>query len=188
MKFLLITAILVHFLIGCASFDFNSSLHKSGNVSAKKDPKLSGPSAKGAVWELLSGNQLSLHLKSVDGQAQSSLILRERISTHPISYGHWELSGFELDGKSYFSMNTSKKFILRVRPGPLTYAGSIVIGCPRISQAENKHLKKMKFFNRYPFSSKDGLCEVVVGNNQKEVISLLRKTHKNDNLKIKIGF
>ena len=69
-----------------------------------------------------------------------------------------------------------------------TYAGSIVIGCPKIAPSENKLLKPMKFFNRYPFSSSVGLCEVIVGNDFSAVREKVKKIKNTKKLNLILGF
>ena len=162
MKFLL----LLFFLHGCASF------HTKGpETSEAQKPRAGGPdkakeaiSRNGGVWELLTGKQLTLQFKEVDSGNNLTIIIDEGISERPVPAGHWELTGFEENGHSFVSMNTSKKFIFTMKGKSSVYAGSIVIGCPRLQSSQFKLLKKMKFFNRYPFSSSQGLCELVIGN------------------------
>jgi hypothetical protein len=132
--------------------------------------------------------QIALQLKNVDDGTNLTVNLTKGLSTTPVPVGHWELTGFEEAGKSFVSMNTSKKFVFSMKQKKNVYAGSIVIGCPKIAPTNFKLLKEMKFFNRYPFSSSTGLCELVVGNNFAKVHSILKKTSKNKKLNIVLGF
>src|SRR5205085_82065 len=93
------------------------------------------------------------------------VILESGISERKVPSGHWELTGFEESGTTYTSMNTSRKFVLTMKKKAKIYAGSIVLGCPKLAPDQLKLLMAMKFFNRYPFSSSEGLCELVIGSN-----------------------
>jgi len=139
----------------------------------------------GAVWSLLSHDRLTLHFKNVDNGKNLSVIIERGISKRSVPVGHWEMTGFEQKGNTYLSLSTSKKFVFNMKPKVDVYAGSIVIGCPSVTAANFKHLKKMKFFNRYPFSSSSHhLCELVVGNDIEGVRSELKKVHKSKKLKL----
>jgi hypothetical protein len=63
-----------------------------------------------------------------------------------------------------------------------------VVGCAKIAPKDLKLLKGMSFFNRYPFSSKGGLCEIVIGNNFAGVKAQLRKAQKFKTLDMVLGF
>ncbi len=143
----------------------------------------------GVVWSLLSHDQITLHLKNVDNGKNLSVIIDKGISKRSVHAGHWEMTGFEQGGNTYLSLSTSKKFVISIKPKVDVYAGSIILGCPAITAAHFKHLKKMKFFNRYPFSSTSHhLCEFVVGNDIDGVRSELKKTYKSKKLKLIQGF
>ena len=61
-------------------------------------------------------------------------------------------------------------------------------GLAGVSNDEFERLKSMKFFNRYPFSSENGICELVVGNNQVGVEKKLQKVLNSKSLSLVIGF
>lgn len=144
---------------------------------------------QGVVWELLDRDQITLQFKNVDDPVNVfTLIIEKGITKNAFPHGHWELTGFEEGGRSFTSMNTTKKFVFRMKPKVNVYAGSLMIGCPTILPADFKLLKKMKFFNRYPFGGTSGLCEMVIGDNFAEVKTALRKSQKSSKLNIVIGF
>lgn len=152
-------------------------------------PKLEeGEKESGVVWELRTGQQVTLQLKNLDNGSHFTVIIQEGVSFKSIPDGHWELTGFEENGKSFVSMNSTKKFIFRMKKKAVVYAGSIVTGCPVIDPRDLRLLKSMKFFNRYPFSSSLGLCEMVIGNDYESVKALFSKAHKNKKLKLTLGF
>lgn len=182
------------FFTGCASY------HPKTDTPVQKDTVYEKPvvkktpvkrtqkSNKGVVWELLNREKLTLYFKSVDSGKNLTVIIGKGITQRSVPAGHWELTGFASEGRSFSSMNTSKKFVFRMRASSNIYAGSLVLGCPQISAQDYQYLKGMKFFNRYPFTSTHGLCEVVIGNDFAEVRNTLRKSRKNKNLDLVIGF
>lgn len=180
------------FLTGCSNFRVekkqSADLAKEVDRPAetvKEKPILKGPTA---IWYLLTHERVTLYLKNVDNASAASMILEKGANQLPIAPGHWELTGFEEGDNSFTSMNTSKKFVFRVTPKSMTYAGSIVIGCPNVPTVDFKYLKPMKFFNRYPFSSEVGLCEMIIGDDFATVRADMRKTQKTKGLKLTIGF
>lgn len=151
----------------------------------EETPQVKPQETFGAVWSLLSHDQITLYLKNVDNGKNLSVIIERGISKRSVPVGHWEITGFEQNGKTYLSLSTSKKFVFGMKPKVDVYAGSIVLGCPNISAAHFKHLKRMKFFNRYPFSSSSHqLCELVVGNDIEGIRAELKKVHKSKTLKL----
>lgn len=138
--------------------------------------------------ELLSDHQVSFQFKNIDTGKNLTLIAEEGLTIRPIPPGHWELTGFSREGRSFVSMNTAKKFVLRMKAKSNTYAGSVLISCPSVSEKDYKFLKKFKFYNRYPFSSDKSLCEVVVGSDYLSVRAKLRQKMKNKKLGLHTGF
>jgi hypothetical protein len=188
MKSLFYASLFISLLSGCASYHEKNQVSANNSNKSSQREKVSTVSGKGAVWELFSPEKVVLHFKNVDNELPVSLILNKGINNHFLNPGHWELSGFDLDGISYRSMNVSKKFVLKIRAGISTYSGSLLTGCPRVSKKESQFLKKMKFFDRYPFSSSVGLCELVVGDNKENVQKRLRKEKKFKSLNLQSGF
>ncbi len=193
MKILLTSVIFGLFLAGCANNRLKStSVPPIGDNQEVKTPfdtkiKPGTPALEGgfyAVWDLLSGDQLTLQLKNVDTHANITIIIQNGLSQTRLGTGHWELTGFEQNGKSFLSMNISKKFVFVRKSKTNVYAGSIVTGCPKIAATDFKLLREMKFFNRYPFSSSTGLCELVIGNDFARVRSSIQKSQKSNKLNL----
>ena len=192
MRFLSFTAIFLVVLSGCASYQTKGPVQTASKKEPTKaitQPETKAvPPSSGALFEVLEAEQIGLQLKNVDDNTNLTLNLAKGLSTTPVPAGHWELTGFEQNGKSFLSMNTSKKFVFKMDAKKNVYAGSIVIGCPKIAPTDFKLLKEMKFFNRYPFSSSTGLCEMVVGNNFAKVYSIMKKSSKKKKLNLVLGF
>lgn len=185
-------AIFLVILSGCASYRTKGPEEISKPTQPKKTTPVEHkgviPPSSGALWEILGEEQITLQLKNVDNGTALIVNLAKGLSTTPVPAGHWELTGFEQANVSFVSMNTSKKFVFSMKQKKNVYAGSIVIGCPKIAPTDFKLLKAMKFFNRYPFSSSTGLCELVVGNNFAKVQSIMKKTSKSKKLNLVLGF
>ncbi|WP_408096049.1 hypothetical protein ACJVC5_13485 [Peredibacter sp. HCB2-198] len=183
---------LLFMIVSCSQLPFAKRQDSSRPkiVTTPAEPVRTKPEVKGptAVWYLHTHDRVTLYLRNVDDASAASMIIERGLNRFPIPAGHWELTGFEEADRSFTSMNTSKKFVFRVRPRSTTYAGSIVIGCPKVQTEDFKFLKPMKFFNRYPFSSEVGLCEMIVGNDFATVRSEFKKTHKTKGLNLTIGF
>lgn len=194
MKILLISLVFGLFFTGCASYRPKTRATQP-TVTTKKDSKPSGtskitastPALQGGhfvVWNLLNGQQVTLQLKNVDTGNNLTVIIENGLSQTQLTPGHWELTGFEESGKSFLSMNISKKFVFRMKPKTNVYAGSIVIGCPKIAPTDFKLLRDMKFFYRYPFSAASGLCELVVGDDFARVRASIKKSQKSKKLNL----
>ena len=179
------------FLVSCSNLRTDKVPTKEAskpiakNIEAPVKPVLKGPTA---LWYLITHDRVTLYFKNLDNNTAISFIIEKGVTRLPITPGHWELTGFEEGDHSYASMNTSKKFVFRSRSKATTYAGSIVIGCPKVGTEEFKFLKSMRFFNRYPFSSDVGLCEMIVGNDFAMVRSELKKAPETKKLNLVIGF
>lgn len=187
MKFLALIP-LIFLLNGCATRPAKTSPSVTEAASPVKEAKTEALRTRGVAWDLIEAEQLTLQFKNVDTDSNLSVVIEKGVSIHPVSAGHWELTGFEISGRSYTSMNISKKFVMRVKSNSLVYGGSVLIGCPKIGPKDFKLLKNMKFFNRYPFSGTSGLCEVVIGNNLAGVRTHLKNIHKSKKLKLDMGF
>lgn len=179
-------------LSGCASYRTKEPVQTTPKASQPKatapvETKMVPPGS-GVLFEVLVEEPIALQLKNVDDGMALTVNLTKGLSTTPVPKGHWELTGYEQANKSFLSMNTSKKFVFKMDAKKNVYAGSIVIGCPKIAPSDFKILKEMKFFNRYPFSSSTGLCELVVGNNFAKVYSIMKKSSKKKKLNLVLGF
>lgn len=179
-----------YFISGCALFKQNVQEVRAPVVSTKKG--LSKPDSQkvksAAVYEFIGEGNFVFEFKNLDTDLSHSLVAKAGVLVNEIPQGHWELVGYT-DGKNTFaSMNTSKKFVFRIKPKTQTYIGSFLLGCPSINNHDFKRLKQMKFFNRYPFSSDVGLCELVVGSDFVGVSRSLKKSKKINKLNLVLGF
>lgn len=165
------------------------STSKINEVDAKKKTEVENTvSLKyGAFWDLLSGQKIIIHLTSVDNRSPLKIPLKTGLEKRAVPVGHWELVGFEVNGRKYASTGTSRKYILNMKPNADIYAGSLIVECPVVSNKYYSLLKKMKFFNRYNFSMGEGNCEIVIGNDFDRVRSSLIDSSKSKKLNLRLG-
>jgi hypothetical protein len=137
----------------------------------------------------LESEKITLHFKHLDGHENHSLVLPAGLSKWTMRPGHWELSALEKRGRSYTANLSSKKFVLSVPKKNVSYAGSILMGCPKLETKDFSSLKRMGFFNRYSMRSEaHGICEFVVGNDFASVKNELGKSSETKTLKLIMGF
>lgn len=106
---------------------------------------------------------VELLLINLESKKSLKLTLHDSLSQIEIPPGHWQVNGLIQSGQRFELMNTSKKFVFLSKKKKTTYAGSYIFECPKVSGQYLREMKKMIFFNRYPFRSKTRLCELVVG-------------------------
>jgi hypothetical protein len=200
MQTLIITIILSLSFTSCSSYHSApdvtskpSSNIKTNKGSRKKSTTSSSTKSNPirrplAVWEFLLEGDIQLQFKNVDNDSNLTIIIHEGLTKRFVPVGHWELKGFIRSDKSFISLNTSKKFVMRVPKNKNVYAGSIIVECPKVTSEKMGLIKSMKFFNRYPFSSSKGLCEIIVGDNYNKVQSKLKNTKKINRLNLIMGF
>jgi hypothetical protein len=134
---------------------------------------------KGVLFELLNANAtVKLTLLNLDTQKEVEMILESGMEIQELKSGNWQIMGFVLREKFYETLLTSQHFVFKVLKGNINYGGSLVFQCPRVNAKYNGLLKTHKFFNRYPFKNKKGLCEMIVGNDFANVQKKLHKTQK----------
>ncbi len=139
------------------------------------------------LWELTAPEEITLILMSVDTEEELNFPLIANLSYHPITRGHWQVVGFKIGEEEFHAMNTTQKFVFTVKKSR-TYAGTLIAQCPKVGPEHLPELKVMKFFNRYPFSSKTGLCELVIGNDFANVVQEFKKDPKSKDFSLSLGF
>jgi hypothetical protein len=116
-------------------------------------------------WRLVHVQEITLILEPLDSKNKSrSLVLNQDVFYHSLPAGEWWIRGLKFKGEVFEAMNTSQRATFRVHKDSYSYAGALLVQCPKVGQDHFEELKLMKFFNRYSFSSDRGLCEIVLGN------------------------
>lgn len=122
-----------------------------------------------AVFHVVGPLGVELVLTNLENRKEEKVVMDKTLSQLSLKPGHWQVSGFILNGKLYKIMNTSKHFIFQLKKKKITYVGSYIFQCPKVNHHHTSEMKKMSFFNRYPFSSNKSLCEMVVGSDYDNV-------------------
>lgn len=140
-------------------------------------------------WELVSPEEITLIIKGLDtGNEVLIPLSSSNPTTHSIGGGSWQVVGFNLGADEFRAMNTSQKFIFRVKKKSWNYAGTIIAQCPKVAPEHQGALKVMRFFNRYPFSSQTGLCELVIGDDFANVELEFKKDPETKDFPLNLGF
>lgn len=129
-------------------------------------PKILRPSEKpktSGVFHIIHPEGVEIEFWHLDKKKSFKYHFNGTLVQIALNPGHWQVKAFKMNGQRYEVMNTSKKFVFKIATNKSTYSGSYIFQCPKVSGDYLREMKKMTFFNRYPFSSKSGLCELVVG-------------------------
>lgn len=198
MKYIVSLLIAVLFLSSCASHRVPAKPSKASvSPKTRKIPKTSkiskvntpkeGKKVTRAVFHLIHPLGVELFLTNMDDGREERVLVDKTLSQLEVSPGFWQISGFSMDGKIFDPMNGDQQFIFNVKKNQPTYVGSYIIECPKVGKEHLPEMKKMSFFNRYPFTEETGLCELVVGNAYPEVNKVWQKLVK-DKKELKLGF
>lgn len=171
--------LLIGLLVGCATqvrpIYSPAKREREPVVQSKSIKNPSKPDSQ-ALFQWLSPLGVQLLVQNLKTKEISTLLIEDSLFIISLEPGDWQIDGFILNDQKFHLMNTSQKFVFNIKKNKTTYAGSIVVQCPKIGEDYFPTLKKMKFFNRYYFSSNEGLCEMVVGNDYKGVKRSYSKT------------
>lgn len=121
-----------------------------------------------AVWYLAYPAAVEIHLEHEKGQKEI-LQLVETLSEISLLPGSWQVRGLSVEGKFFEPLATGAKFNFQIQKDSPSYLGSYFVECPRLKRDNLRSVKKMEFFNRFPFTSIHGTCELVVGNDLRRV-------------------
>lgn len=165
------------------------NIPKSETVESKSlPPKIEKVLKTPVVWHLIDPLGIELKLFSIDNKKEETVQVETALSRVELPPGHWQIIGFKVQGQSFNVLNTSERFIFRVKNKAATYAGSIVVQCPKVGTQHHSELKDMSFFNRYYFGSASNLCEMIVGNKFKAVKRAYGALDKESKLPLIQGF
>jgi hypothetical protein len=171
-------------LAGCSQLKNASSTSSVVEVANETKPS----SKTTAIFHILHPLGIQLILTNVDEHLEKKVLMEKTLSQLDLAPGFWQVSGFIMGGQRYKITNTSMQFIFHLKKGKSTYAGSYIFQCPKVGQAHLKEMKKMIFFNRYPFNSKKGLCEVVIGSDFRNVKRVWMELDKTKHHPLDLGF
>lgn len=182
MKKAIVPYLILIFVAGCASRNpapvSQVPEERSKEITQVKRPLKLPPAKRAALagkrnqvfWRLIGMDQVTLQVQSLGSKPQTlSVPLNQEIFYHSLPSGDWQIQGFKVQDKNYTALSTAQKPQFKVFRNSYSYAGSLVIHCPKVGQEYFDELKLMKFFNRYTFSTGNQLCEMVVGNDYDHV-------------------
>lgn len=164
MKHIVIIFVILLGLGSCAHKKSESTSQMGSSASSVENEKKSREQGETrAIFHVVAPLGVELIITSLETRKEEKVLMDKTLSQLSLKPGHWQVSGFVLNGKVFKIMTSAKQFIFQLKPKKITYVGSYIFQCPKVNHQYTKDMKKMKFFNRYPFSSRQQLCELVVG-------------------------
>lgn len=163
-----------------------------GSNSSAKDFNQSNESVRPnlknrAIIHMVSPLGLEIELVNLEDKKRETFLVDKTLSQIEMRPGHWKVVGIIHKGIHHKLMNTSKQFIFQIKKDKNTYVGSYIFQCPKVTRIHVDELKQMGFFNRYPFTSKTGLCELVVGSDFERVNRVWGQLSQDQN-SLELGF
>lgn len=159
---------------------------KSSPLVEEKKPRAMGKTR--AIFHVIEPLGISLVLLNMEKSEEEIVLMDKTLSQLSLKPGHWQVSGFIMNNKRYQVMNTSKQFVFDLKKDKVSYVGSYIIQCPVVNNIHLPQMKKMSFFNRYPFSSDQRLCELVVGSDFDNVNRVWMELDPSQHSKLVLGF
>jgi hypothetical protein len=184
MKNTVLFAVTLLILASCASL--KPEPEKSPNQSESTKALEEGKTR--AIFHIVDPLGVKLVLVNVESRLEQIVLMDKNLSQLHLRPGSWKVAGFILNGKRYKTMNTSKQFVFDLQKDKVTYVGTYIFQCPKVNGNYLKQMKKMNFFNRYPFSHETGLCEVVVGSDFKNVKRVWKEVDAQNKRPLELGF
>lgn len=175
-------------LVSCSHVKTDPSDPMTPALSVESDKKTKPKIKSGAIFHVVGPLGVKLVLINVEKHKEEIFLMDKTLSQLDLPPGFWQISGFILNGKRHKIMNNSKKFIFHLKKDEMTYAGSYIFQCPKVDHTHIGEMKKMSFFNRYPFSSETGVCELVVGSDFINVNRVWKELDKDQHRSLKLGF
>lgn len=173
---------------GSTNLSKNSKQSSNSEQSEKK--KGESELRTRAVFHVIEPLGVQLLITNMDKKVEETILMDKTLSSLELSPGFWQVSGFILDGKRYKRMNTTKQFIFEVKKNKYTYVGSYIFQCPKVNQNYLREMKKMNFFNRYPYTSATAqrLCELIVGSDYENVNRVWLTVDESQQNPLSLGF
>lgn len=190
MKNTVLFSLILLILIGCAHRKVDEPTPSLPD-SSKAYPAVTKSKSRAqsqAIFHVVEPLGVHLILLNMDKNTEETVYVDKTLTAAALVPGFWQVSGFILNGKRYKMMNTSKHFIFHLKKKEATYVGSYIFQCPKVNKSHMASMKKMSFFNRYPFSSVQRLCEMVVGHDFQNVDRVYREMEKRQQVPLSLGF
>lgn len=185
-KLALLTILLV--LSGCAHQKSDKGTPPATVSSTKTEKKSKDLGKTRAIFHIIEPVGIELVLFHVDDGREEKVLVDKTLSQIGMAPGHWQVKGFVHLGRRFEFMNDGQKFVFTLKPGKFSYVGSYLVQCPKVGPKHGKQLKKMSFFNRYPFRSGSKLCELVVGSDFDNVNRVWTQLNSAKQKRLTLGF
>lgn len=181
-------ALILFILVSCAHKKTDTTAPTESTPPTEAEIKLKIMGKTRAVFHVIEPLGVQVVLLNVEKQIEETVLMDKTLSQLELVPGFWQVSGFILGGKRYKIMNSGKQFIFHLKKDQIAYVGSYIFQCPKVNRTHLNEMKKMSFFNRYPFSSKQGLCELVVGSDFDNVNRVWMDIDKDKHKPLVLGF
>ncbi len=188
MKNTVLLALILFILVSCAHKEIISSTVPESVPPAEAEMKVINRSKTRAIFHVIAPLGVELVLINADAEKEETVVMDKTLSQLDLIPGFWQVSGFILNGKYYNIMNSAKQFVFHLKKDEITYVGSYIFQCPKVKNTYHKEMRKMNFFNRYPFRSKTQLCELVVGSDFDNVTRVWMSLDKEKHRPLSLGF
>lgn len=180
--------VLLVFSFSCTSFRESTTTKPVKKVQAPiKKSMTKKPSKGNAVWHLLYPAEVELFLVHESGKKEL-IRIETNLSDIDLDKGHWQVEGLIWNGSEYEALAEGAKFEFLLQQKAPSYVGSFVVECPKVEAVNMKEIRKMEFFNRFSFTSPQGTCEMLVGNDLIKVRKAWSKLEKSSPKKLLLGF
>lgn len=179
---------LILFIMGSCAHKKQASPPVQTVLSTEVPKKVPSKNKTRAIFHVIEPMGVKLVLLNVKKQTEEIVTMNMTLSQLELDAGFWQVSGFVLDGIRFNIMNTTKQFIFELKKNKHTYVGSYIFQCPKVNNTHLDEMKKMHFFNRYPFSSDIRLCELVVGSDFDKVKEVWNNLDKAKLRPLSLGF
>ncbi|MBA2405383.1 MAG: hypothetical protein H0V66_11475 [Bdellovibrionales bacterium] len=181
-------ASILFILVSCAQIKTDSKAPVESAPAVEAENKAKSLGKTRAIFHVIEPLGIQLVLLNSEKQLEETVLMDKTLSQLRLVPGFWQVTGFILNGKRYQMMNSNKLFIFHIKKDQIAYVGSYIFQCPKVNKTYLKQMKKMSFFNRYPFSSDKRLCEMVVGSDFENVNRVWVDLDKEKHRPLSLGF
>lgn len=124
---------------------------------------------------LVRPENLELILIRVGHKKEEKFAINTILSQLEMSPGQWQLQGLVIQGRVYRFENADQMPIFKIQKNKVSYIGTYLFQCPKVSDSHRRVLKEMSYFNRYKLNSSGNLCELVVGSDFDRIKKVWKK-------------
>lgn len=128
-----------------------------------------------------------LYLQHESGSTEL-IRVETKLSDINLTPGSWQIIGLVWQGQEYDSLEEGAKFEFTILEKAPSYVGSFVVQCPKVEPENLSEIRKMEFFNRFQFTSPQGTCEMLVGNDIVKVRRAWSKLEKVPPKRLQLAF